>query len=129
MSRVEINYVVADCLAATEEYADILGGKIIEKTDLEKGLNESIIEIGGALFHLMDENADYQLVAPKEGGNQSSWINLRQDGIQGIWEKALQRGWSEVMALADIEEVGLKQGILRDNFGYVWILQEELLRG
>lgn len=126
MSRLEINYVVSDCLAATEEYQYVLEAKIIEKTHLKKGLNESIIEIGGALFHLMDENEAYQLIAQKEENHSSSWINLRRENISQIWERAIQKGWCEVMALEDIQEVGLRQGIVRDSFGYVWILQETL---
>ena len=71
MTGVEIDMVVTASLKALELYEKIFEVKRIEVTDYPKGTNEAVFTIYDTRFHMLDENPEYQLIAPKPGQPQS----------------------------------------------------------
>ena len=63
---VEIDMVVKDSIQALEFYEKIFEIERVEVTNFDRGENEAIFSLYGARFHLLDENQDFQLIAPTE---------------------------------------------------------------
>lgn len=64
---VEFDFVVKDGKAALKQYKSIFDVEVVEETDFKTGNNEAVFTIYGTRFHMLDENPEYQLFAPKEG--------------------------------------------------------------
>lgn len=73
---VELDFVVPDSLKALELYEQIFDIEPVEVTDFPKGQNEVIFTMYGTRFHMLDENPQFHLHAPKEGQAQSMWVNI-----------------------------------------------------
>ena len=76
MVGVEIDFVVKDCLKALELYEQIFPVERIEVTNFERGLNEVVFSLYGVRFHMLDENPEYQLIAPKPDDPKTMWLNI-----------------------------------------------------
>lgn len=76
MVGVEIDMVVKDSLEALELYEKIFEIERIEVSNFPKGENEVIFSLYGVRFHMLDENHDFSLFAPKPGQNTSMWFNI-----------------------------------------------------
>jgi len=126
MVGVEIDFVVADCKQALALYASIFDVEIIEATDLEVGTNEAVFTIYGVRFHILDENLDYQLIAPRPGHAQSMWLNIIVADINETYDKAIAAGCSEIQPVTEIEELGVSNAFFSDPFGYIWMLHQTL---
>ncbi|UUX33920.1 VOC family protein [Fundicoccus culcitae] len=124
MNAVEFDFVVKDSLKAIELYQAIFEVNVLEKTNLNVGSNEVVFEIFGSRFHMLDENPDYQLFAPKEGQSQSFWFNVIVSNIDETYRKALDNGVKEIQAVTRLEEMGVSNAMFLDPFGYVWMLHE-----
>ena len=65
MTRAEIDIVIEDSLKALELYEKIFEVEKIEASNFPKGQNEAVFTIYGMRIHMLDENPEFQLVAPK----------------------------------------------------------------
>ncbi|MHB9296586.1 hypothetical protein PilKf_02359 [Pillotina sp. SPG140] len=124
LTGLEVDFCVSDTLEAIDLYCNVFGAEIIEKTALEKGLNEVVFSILGNRFHILDENAEAGLNAPKEGQNVSIWFNMVVADIKEIYEKALASGFSVIMEMLIMEDRGLRTAMVKDPFGYIWQLHQ-----
>jgi len=124
MKTIEIDFIVSDSLAALELYEKVFEVERVEVTDFERGLNEAIFTIYGTTFHLLDENPEYQLFAPKEDHPMTMWINVTVPDIQTTYEKALEAGCTEVQPITKIEDFGVSNASFMDPFGYHWMLHQ-----
>ncbi len=124
MVGVELDMVVTDSLAALELYENIFEIERVEATDLERGLNEVIFTLYGTRFHLLDENPEAMLIAPKEGDPQSQWVNVLVENIQDTYAAALAAGCTEIQEVIEVEDFGVSNAIFSDTFGYVWMLHQ-----
>ena len=122
MTGVEIDFVVADSLEALALYEKIFEVEVVEKTNYEKGLNEVIFTVYGTRFHMLDENPDYELIAPQ--GPQSIWFNVMVPDIRETFDKAVESGCQSIQPVTELTEMGVLNGIFGDPFGYVWLLHE-----
>ncbi|MDR0375987.1 MAG: VOC family protein, partial [Treponema sp.] len=126
MTSVEIDFVVPDVLAAFDAYSKAFGAEAIEKSSLEKGLNEVIFTVFGTRFHILDENPDAFLVAPKEGQGGFMWFNLVVDDIKDVFEKASAAGFSTILEIQEVPmsslPAGSKTAMQKDPWGYIWQL-------
>jgi len=121
---VEIDMVVEDTVSALKLYEGIFETVRIEATEMEKGSNEAVFTMYGIRFHLLDENEKYQLIAPKPGDPKPMWINVSVPDIQETYSKAMQNGCAEIQPVNDIPEMGIRNAMFSDPFGYIWMLHQ-----
>lgn len=124
ITGLEIDLVVSDSLAAIKQYQEIFDIEIIEQTNYDRGLNEVIFTLYGVRLHLMDENPDYQLFAPKKEDPKSIWFNVVVPDIKQTFNKALESGATAVQEIVQMPEMGLSNAMVMDNFNYIWMLHQ-----
>jgi Uncharacterized protein conserved in bacteria len=124
VSSVEIDMVVSDSMKALALYEKIFEVQRIEVTDFGKGKSEAVFSIFNSRFHLLDENPEYHLFAPKEDAPQSMWFNVVVPDIRETYENAISTGCIEIQPITEISELGIINGIFKDLFGYVWMLHQ-----
>lgn len=124
MVGVEINMVVKDSVEALELYEKFFEVERIEVTNFDRGLNEAVFTIYGTRFHLLDENPEYQLVAPMEGDAKSMWVNMVVPDIKLTFNKAIEAGCSEIQPITEMKDFGVSNAIISDKFGYIWLLHQ-----
>ncbi|MCM3381220.1 MerR family transcriptional regulator [Shouchella clausii] len=121
---VEFDFVVKDSKAALEQYKAIFDVEVVEETNFKVGNNEAVFNIYGTRFHMLDENHEYQLFAPKEGDTQSFWFNIVVPDIKETYAKAIAANTKEIQPVTRIEKMGVSNAMFSDSNGYVWMLHE-----
>lgn len=124
MVGVEIDFVVPESLKALELYEQIFEVERVEVTDLPKGENEVVFTLYGVRFHMLDENPDFQLIAPKPNDPKTSWFNITVTDIRETYSKALSLGCTEVQPVTEMMDYGLSNAMFSDPFGYIWMLHQ-----
>ena len=124
MTGVEIDFVVTDSLAALELYEKIFEVERMEVTSFPKGQNEAVFTIFGVRFHMLDENPEFQLVAPKPEAPQSIWFNVVVPDIKATHQSAMDAGCVQVQPVTEMADYGVSNSIFTDPFGYAWMLHQ-----
>jgi uncharacterized glyoxalase superfamily protein PhnB len=124
MVCVEVNMVVSDSHAALLLYEKIFDTKRIEVTSFGQGFNEAVFSIYGTRFHLLDENPQYQLAAPKPGDAKPMWVNVIVPDISAVFDKALAAGCTESQSVTEMPGFDVVNAAFNDPFGYSWMLHE-----
>jgi len=124
MIGVEIDLVVPDSLKALELYQKIFEMDPIEVTDFPTGENEVIFSLYGVRFHMLDENPQFEMIAPKPGDPKPIWFNIMVPDIDETFSKALSEGCKEVQPVTEMKEMGVSNAIFIDPFGYLWMLHQ-----
>lgn len=124
MTGVEFDFIVKDSLAALDLYTKVFGAETVEATSFDKGLNEVVFTIFGSRFHMLDENEEYQLFAPKEGTPLPMWLNLMVEDIASVAALAEEHGFTVVQEVTEMPEMGVSNAVLYDPFGYSWMLHQ-----
>lgn len=124
MVGVEIDFVLKDSLAALALYQRIFDLEVVEASNLPVGENEVVFTLYGTRFHMLDENPEFGLVAPKEGTVNSFWFNVAVEDIKATHERAQREGVTEIQPLTEMPEYGVSNSIFSDPFGYVWMLHQ-----
>lgn len=124
MVDVEINMVVTDSLKALELYEKIFDIERIEVTDFPKGENEVIFSIYGVKFHMLDENEQFELIAPKPGDPKPMWFNVTVPDIYKVNTKAISEGCTEIQPVTELTDYGVSNAMFSDVFGYIWMLHQ-----
>lgn len=126
MDGIEINMVVTDSLSAIKLYEQIFILDIIQRTDLKKGENEVIFSIHETRFHMLDENHANNLYAPKQDAIPSVSFNVYVTDLDAVFDNIVQEGCTIIQPITQNNKYGLSSAIIKDKFGYVWMLHEEL---
>lgn len=124
MKAVEIDFVVNDSRAALKLYETVFEVERMEATDLPAGLNEAIFNIYGTRFHMLDENPEYQLIAPSPEVPKSVWFNVVVPDIRETYAKAISAGCAEIQPVTEMPEMGGANAMFADPFGYIWMLHQ-----
>jgi len=124
MTGVEIDFIVKDSLKALELYEQIFEVEIVEATDLPRGQNEVIFSLYGVKFHMLDENPEYNLLAPDKDAHQTIWFNIMVPDINEVYQKAMDAGCTELQPVTEIPDFGVINAIFNDPFGYQWMLHQ-----
>lgn len=124
MVGVEIDFVVKDCLETLALYEKIFEVERIEVTSFPKGQNEAVFSIYGTRFHLLDENPEFQLLAPKPGDSTSLWFNVLVPDIKKVHEAAMNAGCTQIQDVTDMMDFGVSNSVFTDPFGYMWMLHQ-----
>lgn len=78
----------------------------------------------GVRFHLLDENPQYQMIAPKEGDSKPMWVNVLVLDIKETYKKAIDAGCTEIQPVTELMDFGVSNAVFSDRFGYVWMLHQ-----
>lgn len=124
MVGVEIDMIVTDSLKALELYEKIFDIERIEVTDLPKGENEVVFSLYGVRFHMLDENPQFQMIAPKPGDPKPIWFNIMVPDIAETYSKAMNEGCTEVQPVTEMPDYGVSNAMFSDPFGYLWMLHQ-----
>lgn len=124
MVGIEIDMVVLDSLEAIDAYEKIFDIERVEVTNFKKGGNEAVFTMYGTRFHLLDENQEYQLIAPKKEDPKSMWINIVVPDIRKTYKNAMDLGCTEVQPVTEMSEMGVINAMFMDSFGYLWMLHQ-----
>ena len=126
MTGSEINFVVKDSIEALTLYKLIFADlEVVEATNFEKGKNEAVFNIYNGRYHMLDENPEYQLLAPREGHQNTIWFNIfLVADIQLVFSRALENGCTKIQDINHMEAMGASNAMFVDPFGYVWLLHE-----
>lgn len=124
MKGVEFDFVVTDSLKALALYEKIFEVERIEVTDFPAGQNEAVFSIYGVRFHMLDENPEFQMVAPKPGDPKPFWFNVMVPDIGEVHQKAMDAGCTEIQPVTKMEAYGVSNSVFTDAFGYMWMLHE-----
>lgn len=121
---VEIDFIVSDSLGALALYEKIFEVERVEVSDLPLGENEAVFTIYGTRFHMLDENPEFQLYAPKEGHAITQWINVSVPDIHATYAQAMEAGCTEVQPVVDLPDYGVSNASFMDPYGYHWMLHQ-----
>lgn len=121
---VEIDFVVKNSLETIELYERIFEVERLEVTEFPIGQNEAVFNIYGTRFHILDENPEYGLLAPKEGDARSLWFNVAVPNLIKVHDDAILNGCIEMQAPTEVMDFGVINSIFIDPFGYMWMLHE-----
>ena len=124
MIGVEIDMVVTDSLKALELYEKIFDIERVEVTNFSKGENEVIFSLYGVRFHMLDENPQFELVAPKPDDPKPIWFNVMVPDINVTYSKAISEGCTEVQPVTEVPDYGVSNAMFTDAFGYFWMLHQ-----
>ncbi len=124
MTGVEVDFVVKDSLEALELYERVFEVERLEVNRFPVGTNEVVFSLYGTRIHLMDENPDYQLLAPREGQPQPMWLNVMVPDIEAVYQNAMDAGCSAIQPVNRMEAMGISNAMFKDPFGYVWLLHQ-----
>ena len=124
MTGIELNMVITDSLAALQLYQKVFGAEPVEVTNYSKGFNEVVFTIQNNRFHLLDENPTYGLAAPTDDHIQTMWVNIVVPDIIEVYNNAIEAGFKILQQLTEQEAFGVKNAVLADPYGYIWMLHE-----
>ncbi|MCT8136974.1 VOC family protein [Anaerobacillus sp. CMMVII] len=124
MVGVEIDMVVKDSLKALELYETIFEIERVEVSNFPLGENEVVFTLFGVQFHLLDENPEFHLIAPKPDDPKTNWVNVTVPDIKKTYAKAMELGCTEVQPVTEISDYGVSNAIFTDPFGYIWMLHQ-----
>ncbi len=124
MVGVEIDLVVTDSLSALALYEKIFDIERVELTEFSKGENEVIFSLYGTRFHMLDENPEFSLIAPKPDDPKSIWFNVMVPDIASTYAKAMSEGCTEIQPVTELPDYGVSNAIFMCPFGHVWMLHQ-----
>lgn len=124
MIGVEIDLVVTDSLEALECYEELFNIERVEVSQLPKGENEVIFSLYGVHFHLLDENPEFQLIAPTPDDPKTIWFNVTVPDIEATFAKAMGLNCTTIQPITKLPSYGVSKAMFMDPFGYIWMLHQ-----
>lgn len=124
--KLEINMIVKSAKEAADFYKKLFDVEILSTTDLEQGMNETMMVIDGVEFRVLDENPDFGMVSPTEGAPVSLGINLYVDDIYKQGEVAKELGCTFIMPITKYPEQNAINGVFTDKFAHTWIINQKM---
>lgn len=121
---VEIDFVVKDCLEALELYEKIFDIKRVEVSNFPRGQNEVVFTLYDVRFHMLDENPQFHLIAPKPDDPKTMWVNIAVPDIKETYAKANKLGCQEIQPVKEHPDFGISNAIFADPYGYIWMLHQ-----
>ncbi len=127
--RLNAYISVRDANAAIEFYEKAFGAKLVPPTlrTPDGGIAHAELDIGGAVFMLSEENPDFGNPSPLSLGDTTVRMSLTTSDADAVFAAATAAGAEVVIPLAD-QFYGHRSGRLRDPFGHLWIISQEVER-
>ncbi|MCL2235458.1 MAG: VOC family protein [Defluviitaleaceae bacterium] len=124
ITGLEVCKVVKSSIQALELYEKIFEVERVEVTDFGVGSSEVVFTIYGSRIHMLDENAEHMLIAPKAGDPCPSWLNVAVPDIKATFQSAIDNGCQQVVPVTEMPAMGIKNAMFSDPFGYMWMLHQ-----
>ena len=105
-------------------YEEIFDIKRVEVSDLPKSENEVIFSLYGVHFHMLDENPDFQLIAPTPDDPKTIWFNVTVPDIEATFTKAAELNCTPIQPITHLPSYGVSNALFLDPFGYIWMLHQ-----
>lgn len=91
-------------------------------TNDDGSIHVAELSIGGALFHLHEENPQAGQYAPARISGTTVLAGLFVSDVDRVMEQAIRAGAALVSA-AQSYDYGYRQGVVRDPFGHTWMIE------
>ncbi len=122
--ELEINMIVNDAKKAADFYKKLFGAQILSITDLDRGLNETMMVIAETKIRILDENPDFGLIGPSDITPVSMGINLFVDDRYELAKTAEQLGCVFVMPITEYTEQNAINTVFKDIFSHTWVVNQ-----
>jgi PhnB protein len=118
--------IVRGASHAIDFYVRAFGAREIARyVDRRTGaIRHADLALGSAAFSVTEEAPDWNSDAPDSLGGSPVVLQLRVEDVDAIFERAC--GLGAVVVFPRMEFCGERMGRVRDPFGHLWILSEEL---
>jgi PhnB protein len=120
--------IVKDAARAIAFYVEALGARELSRaTDHKLGglIVHAELALGAARFSLSEEARDWKNDAPTSLGGSPVVLTLTVADARAVGARMERAGATVVFPIAD-QFYGKRQGRLRDPFGHLWIVSQEL---
>lgn len=118
---------VAGAAAAIDFYVHIFGAEERTRVYGVDGLTivQSELKIGNSVLIVCDENPALGIHAPTTLGASPVVVHLYLDGVDEVWERAVEAGATPLVPMADAYW-GERYGKFVDPYGHVWSLAKRV---
>lgn len=125
MSELTPYLAVADCRAAIEWYADVLGAEVTHEPIVMPDGRVGHVELAvdGARWMMADEHPEIQVEAPAEGRGAAVTLHLTVADVDTLTARACAGGAVLDRGPEDSPPVG-RVAVVRDPFGHRWFLNQ-----
>jgi PhnB protein len=107
-------------------YKDGLGAIERRRWDNDDGsIHVAELSIDGAIFHLHEENIQKRQAEPNRNNSVTTLIGIFVSDVDAMMHRAVKAGAEEVSP-AKSYDYGYRQGEIRDPFGHLWLIQQEI---
>lgn len=118
--------VVRDADAAISFVQNALNGKLIERYAGPDGrVVHSRLSLGDFSISLMEEVPEWGWLSPASLGGSPVLIHLEFEDCDAIAGKMIREEAEIIIPIAD-RPYGKREGRLRDPFGHLWVLSQEI---
>ena len=118
--------VVRDAARAIEFYLEALGAReVCRYLDRSRStVSHADLAIGGAVFSVTEEARAWNSDAPPSLGGSPVVLQLRVTDVDALFERMVKSGAVVVFPMVDF--CGDRMGRLRDPFGHLWLISQQL---
>jgi PhnB protein len=117
--------VVQDGAAAIDFYTSALGAKELHRfADPSGKIVDAELQLGDDVFSITEEHDDVN-VSPARLGGSPLLLTLTVDDADAVGA-AMEQAGAEVVFPIDDQFYGRREGRLRDPFGHLWIVGQDI---
>ena len=120
--------IVRDADAAITYYQNAFGAELVERFAEPDGLvGYARLTLGGFSFALSEEVPDWGWISPLSLGGSQILLQLELENCDVVAEKMLTEKAEVVIPIKD-RPYGKREGRLRDPFGHLWVLSQQVAK-
>jgi PhnB protein len=124
--KIDAHIVVRDAARATDWYARALGAEERGRIPLPGGKLMSVeLAFGESTVMVADEFPEAGILSPLSIGGTATVLNITTDGVDSLWQRALDAG-AEVLHPLEDTFWGERHGQITDPFGHRWGLAQHI---
>jgi PhnB protein len=124
--KIDAHIVVRDAARATDWYARALGAEERGRIPLPGGKLMSVeLAFGESTVMVADEFPEAGILSPLSIGGTATVLNITTDGVDSLWQRALDAG-AEVLHPLEDAFWGDRHGQITDPFGHRWGLAQHI---
>jgi PhnB protein len=124
--KIDAHIVVRDAARAADWYARALGAEERSRVPLPGGKLMSVeLAFGESTVMVADEFPEAGILSPLSIGGTATVLNITTDGVDSLWQRALDAG-AEVLHPLEDAFWGERHGQITDPFGHRWGLAQHI---